>query len=102
MQGRLNPVEPQLKQDRLGIGAELKAKKRVKSSYEERQHQRETSKASISMTLTLIILCEYQYASWQTWSAGLEVSVGIGWNVSFFCVFFICDNPGEGLLRNGM
>jgi len=43
-QGRLNPVEPQLKQDRLGIGAELKTKKRVKSSYEERQHRREASK----------------------------------------------------------
>ena len=57
VQGRLNPVEPQLKQDRLGIGAELQTKKRVKSSY-ERQHRREASKASISITLTLIILCE--------------------------------------------
>lgn len=46
-QGRLDPVESYLKQDRRGIGAGLKKKNKVILSSEERRNQRKALKVSI-------------------------------------------------------
>lgn len=49
MQGRLDPVETQLKQDRRGIGADLKNKSKVIVSSEERRNRRKALRETESV-----------------------------------------------------